>query len=214
MGSIQDIPTWVEGDVKLPTAPKQITLVMRREEALRLRVEENLTFREISERIREQRHKFLAEDQVYNEGSAYKDVRAALELVAGDVRELAKRYLPGELAKLEKTEARLQVLEDELFDMVERTILEGKYTDFQELERAVNSLTKIVDRRAALMDRRARYMPLEVPKQMRIQSENMSYTLDDFLKAKENARAIEGQFYVRENGDKASLPAEIPDQDS
>jgi hypothetical protein len=213
------LPAWTEEKVKLPNTPKQVRIAERRREALRLRAEEGLTFAEIANRIMAQKHKYVDEGQSYEQTQAYRDVQQGLKAISGDLRELAKLYLPGELAKVEATEIRMEQAEKEVFDLFMQTMTSGSYVDFQDLQRITDSLTKIVDRRIKLQERRARMIPLEVPKRFQMQSETINYSLDDYLaiqkRAKDDRNAIEGDFIVKVNGEQdKALSTEVPDSDS
>ena len=190
-------------------APSDLRRSMRRREVLRLRTElkpdgSRRRLWEIRDIIRSTPH-LLPDDVEYNIGSVSQDILATIRTITDEVRELAHEYLPVEMEKLDR-------MEDTLWDAMEKTneLLVNlelpedpddlpNYT--RTLERTMNTIDKGTKSLERILSRRAKYLPLEVAKEVHVKNETIKYSLDDFLRvqeelreSRENGDAIEGEF--------------------
>lgn len=174
------------------TDPRKVRLDARRREVMRLRQEEGWRTREITEWINLHADKFLEEGVTYSHDYVARDILAGLKVMTEDLEELAKQYLPGELAQVDDEQQ--QVLDE--FERVKAALSElDPIEDIDTYEKLVKVYETLLNRVDRLRSRRAKYLPLETPKKTESHNTEVKVTLDDFLRAKKNANAniVEGE---------------------
>lgn len=193
------------------TRPKSIRLDMRRREVLRLRREPKAdgSTRKMWE-IRDiivNTPGLVAEGRSYGINDVSNDLLVCLQTISDEVKEIAKEYIPIELRKLEKTEesvwdamGKAQQMLDTI-DVGDPDEIHANARTMQRIMDMVDKGTKSLDR---IMARRAKYLPIETPKESRVDHRVMKFTLDDYLAAKQAAEdsveesVIEGEFEASE----------------
>lgn len=185
------------------THPRNLMIDARRREVLRLRTElkPDGSRRKLHE-IREiiiNTEGMLPDGMDYNIASVTNDLLVCIQSISDEIKDIAHEYLPYELDKLNKAEETIWdsiYKASELLENIDFSDPEEINSQSRLLERATNSIDKSTRSLERVMSRRAKMLPLEVPKQLQVDKRVMNITLDDFIKAQKEVSEADGNDIV------------------
>lgn len=170
---------------RLPNASRMKT-DLRRREVYRLKIKENLTLNEIRLEILNRASDFL-DDGRYSLAAVRNDLTSGIRLIATEIKELAKAHFQIELDKLDDLDQRaishLDSIDYKLNALMMEDSMDIVYVDMvTKLIAARNTLHASILRN---MERRTKYLGMDMPTKSEATVAQMNISLDDFLKARE-----------------------------
>lgn len=123
-------------------------------------------------------------DSTYDLARLNRDVRRGLKEYLSDQKELTQKYLVNELSSLDREEKRVDSIIDIIIDRMLEKDTNGNRIDVKDFAKLVLEMNRTMRTKLAIKERRAKHLPLDAPKQVKVQSANLNFTLDDFLAVK------------------------------
>jgi len=123
-------------------------------------------------------------DSTYDLARLNRDVRRGLKEYLSDQKELTQKYLVNELSSLDKEERRIDSIIDIIIDRMSEKDETGNKIGVKDFTKLVLEMNRTMRTKLAIKERRAKHLPLDAPKQVKVQSANLNFTLDDFLAVK------------------------------
>ena len=154
--------------------------------------------REIRDIILSRADEFWGEDQEasYSTSAVFQDVLVCLETTRDEIYALADEYRPIEMAKLDRAERPFEKIMERVEDDL------ASYDPHEDspakLETIVNTYNKAVNTLLNIMQRRARLIPIEMPKEMNVNKTVFTMSVEDWqeqaARELESGEIVEGEF--------------------